>query len=131
MEVNKIVETINALSEKFGIAADSAGSYMEALTAKVVAYEIIQSWVCMGVCLAIIIGMLMSFKPLKKLAISKAEANTYSSWYEVFIAYVVISLGIIAIIFGCGIVGQIFDLIKCKTCPELILADLIKSYLNS
>lgn len=123
----QIIEVIDSLCEKFGIAidwtADNVIPYIETLCTKFINYEIYTSifWICFMValsCLLWIIGGAAGRKA-KKLEWD----DDYVVTYVAVIGY--IAAGIITfatvIVIGC----QIYDIVVAKTFPEKTIYDYI------
>ena len=116
---SEIIEVLDYLGEKFGIAIDWTSNnvlpYLQALVDKFIKWEIFASilWIAIATfIIAIIIG-LMNLKGVR-------EANE-DLW---------VLAGIIILGFFIVICVQIFNIIECNVFPEKVLYDFIKTMLN-
>ena len=115
---SEIIEVLEYLGQKFGIAIDWTGEnvlpYLEELFAKFIAWETQTSiaWIVIAgsaTALALIIAVALSF---------------FSDFSEVG-WYIFAAVAIVAIII---ISFQVFDIIECKTFPEKTVFDYIQQY---
>ena len=121
---SEIIEVLDYLGEKFGIAIDWTSNnvlpYLQTLADKFIKWEISTSivWIVIAAfVIAIIIG-LMSLKGVR-------EANEdYCDGMLWVLAGVIIIVSFIVICI------QIFDIIECNIFPEKALYDFIKVMLN-
>ena len=116
---SEIIEVLDYLGEKFGIAIDWTSNnvlpYLQALVDKFIKWEIFASilWIAIATfIIAIIIG-LMNLKGVR-------EANE-DLW---------VLAGIIILGFFIVICVQIFNIIECNVFPEKVLYDFIKVMLK-
>ena len=121
---SEIIEVLDYLGEKFGIAIDWTNNnvlpYLQTLVDKFIQWEISTSilWIAIAAfIIAIIIG-LMNLKGVR-------EANEYCCD-----GMLLIPAGIIILGFFIVICVQIFDIIECNVFPEKVLYDFIKTMLN-
>lgn len=126
---NQIIEVINALCEKFGIAIDWTGQnvmpYVQELMKKAVNYEL---WTSVGWISLCVIGTILCF--FIAWVMTKTKDFDWSDVeYEVIpsIAFNLnacgICLGIVLVIITAF---QIFDIITCLTFPEKIIFNMIQ-----
>lgn len=129
MEANKVVEVIDALCEKFGVAIDWTSKnvvpYIEQLCSKFVMYEIITSvvWIVCFVIFTIFGGVMVKIFHKKALA-DDYDYDCLSSWVATF-SWSLLILGTIACIIG--IPKQIFDIVECKVFPEKFIFEYISN----
>ena len=121
---SEIIEVLDYLGEKFGIAIDWTSNnvlpYLQALVDKFIKWEISTSilWIAIAIfIIAIIIG-LMNLKGVR-------EANEDCCDGMLWIPASIIILGFFIVI-----CVQIFDIIECNVFPEKVLYDFIKTMLN-
>ena len=121
---SEIIEVLDYLGEKFGIAIDWTSNnvlpYLQTLVDKFIQWEISTSilWIAIAIfIIAIIIG-LMNLKGVR-------EANEYCFDCMLWIPASIIILGFFIVI-----CVQIFDIIECNVFPEKVLYDFIKTMLN-
>ena len=121
---SEIIEALDYLGEKFGIAIDWTSNnvlpYLQALVDKFIKWEISTSilWIAIAIfIIAIIIG-LMNLKGVR-------EANEDCCDGMLWIPASIIILGFFIVI-----CVQIFDIIECNVFPEKVLYDFIKTMLN-
>ena len=121
---SEIIEVLDYLGEKFGIAIDWTSNnvlpYLQTLADKFIKWEISTSilWIAIAVfVIAIIIG-LMTLKGIREL---NEEIGDGILW---------IPAGILILGFFIVICVQIFDIVECNIFPEKVLYDFIKIMLN-
>ena len=118
MVSSQIIDVINELCSKFGIAIDwsqeNVQPYLESLVVKAVNYELYTSimWI---VIVAILIGIGLFY-------LSKANKCKRKDPYRRLAWFLLI----IAIIF---IIYNVTDVIECVTFPDKVVFDMIYSYL--
>ncbi len=128
----QIIEVLNALCEKFGIAIDWTASnmlpYVESLTHKFIAWEISTSvfWI-----LFMTILTTASFLISKKIY-AKYQDTKYdcTNWDIANIAGWIITICItlaLVVTIGC----QIHDIITCVTFPEMMLIEKIQGLMQT
>ena len=120
---SEIIEVLDYLGEKFGIAIDWTNNnvlpYLQTLVDKFIQWEISTSilWIAIAIfVIAIIIG-LMNLKGVRE-----ANEETYGMVW--------IPAGLLILGFFVVICVQIFDIIECNIFPEKVLYDFIKTMLN-
>ena len=133
----QIIQIIDALCEKFGIAIDWTAAtilpYIETLCGRLITYEIATS--ATGIIICVIINIIV-WRVVKKYwpkVCAQAKSN-YSAYdvngYEVAQAFIVIGSVIIGITTISVIMVQIFDIIKCVCFPELYVYEYISALLQ-
>lgn len=122
MVSSQIIDVINELCSKFGIAIDwsqkNVQPYLESLVTKAVNYELYTSimWIVIG---AILFGIGLFY-------LSKADKYTESDYIcKRILAWFLL---IVAIIF---IICNTNDVIKCITFPDKVVFDMIYSHLQT
>lgn len=125
----QIIQVIDALCDKFGIAMDWTGEnvipYVEILCKKLVTYEICTSvaWIVIAV-IAIMCSVIVAKKIYTEL--------TSGEYFDEFLSVLILTI-IIFIIVGSvtAFITQIFDVIKCVTFPEMHVFEYIQGIMNA
>lgn len=121
---SEIIEVLDYLGEKFGIAIDWTSNnvlpYLQTLVDKFIKWEISTSivWIIIA---AFIIAIIIGLMNLKGVREANEDYCDGMLW---------ILAGIIIIVSFIVICIQIFDIIKCNIFPEKALYDFIKVMLN-
>ena len=121
---SEIIEVLDYLGEKFGIAIDWTSNnilpYLQTLVDKFIQWEISTSilWIAIAVFVIAIIISLMNLKGIREF---NEEIGDGILW---------IPAGIIILGFFIVICVQIFDIVECNVFPEKVLYDFIKIMLN-
>ena len=132
----QIIQVINVLCEKFGIAVDWTGQnvipYIEILCKKLITYEIVTSIVWIVAMSLLSIGSIMAFKklaPTFKKGLEEDNENCDNVWHigTFFAIFGFILLNFIS--FGV-IITQIIDIIKCITFPEMYVFEYISRFIQ-
>ena len=133
MVSNQIIEVLNEICNKFGLAIDwtskNVQPYLQELIAKCVAYKFATSimWLVYGI-LACILGSVFA-----KLAVGSwkkyREAGAGSDYdtdcfFHSLVSGIFLFLGIVMIIYN------ITTMIACKTFPEKVVLDMITQYMK-
>ena len=138
MVSNQIIDVINELCDKFGIAIDwsqkNVQPYLESLVTKAVSYEFYTSvmWIVIGV---IILGIgwfyLSKANKCKKRYIKykcdhMIDTESDGIWKDLYriLAWFLFIIAILLIVCNAN------DIIKCITFPDKVMFDLIDTYLN-
>ena len=127
---DQIIEVLEALFEKFGIAIDWTGQnvlpYVQELMKRAVSYELWTS--VMG------IVFFLLFTGICWFIVWRLSKTPDFRWYDVFeegaptIAAIFATIGAFLTIFSIiGIIAQTTDIITCLTFPEKIIFDMIQS----
>lgn len=133
---NQIIQVLDALCDKFGMAIDWTGQnvlpYVQELIKKVVNYEIYTS---IGWLLILVVFIFAFFKPICWYVKNRHDKNnkiikfiTDDEYY--FCAgsgLFLIFGGICTVISIIGVVTQVMDIITCLTFPEKIIFNMIQS----
>ena len=127
---NQIVEVLDALCEKFGLAIDwteqNVTPYIQELMEKIITYELWTSVMWIVICA--IMTFLCFFIAWR---ISKTEGFDWDDInIEVFpsIACTLIFCGsVLSIVLGVVLIVQSLDIITCLTFPEKIIFNIIQS----
>ena len=120
---SEIIEVLDYLGEKFGIAIDWTSNnvlpYLQALVDKFIKWEISTSilWIVIA---AFIIVMTITLINLK--GFCEINEETYGMLW--------VPAGLLILGFFVVICVQIFDIIECNVFPEKVLYDFIKTMLN-
>ena len=126
---NQIIEVLNYLGEKLGIAIDWSSEnvvpYITTLCQKLISYEIWTSVAGMGLVLFLaIIGSILAIVYRKQLK----EGWEYADFGAVAATTVLVAIYVATII----VVGvETFDIIKCITFPEMYVFEYVQSLVNS
>lgn len=125
MSSNQVIDVLDALCRKFGIAIDwtskNVQPYLTELMTKCVTYKfsIDIVWMCVAG-LLLIVGVVF-------LAIALKSKKTHQYWDDWEFSFVVISVScLIVIIIICCI--AIPEIIACKTFPEKVILDMLHHY---
>lgn len=120
---SEIIEVLDYLGEKFGIAIDWTSNnvlpYLQALVDKFIKWEISTSilWIAIATFIIAMIIILMNLKGFRKI-----NEDTYGMLWTF--------AGILILGFFAIICFQIFDIVECNVFPEKVLYDFIKTMLN-
>lgn len=128
----QIIQVINALCEKFGIAinwtSENVLPYVELLCRKLIMYEIWTSIAWTIVAITMIIASVMFYKKMRVNYKEKSKEATFSwetaDWEIGFIISIIIAIASV-IIGGTMIICQILDIIKCLTFPEMYVFEYV------
>lgn len=129
---NQIIQVLDALCDKFGMAIDWTGQnvmpYVKELMKKVVNYEL---WTSVGWLLICVAFIFVFFKLIYWYVKNQNnESNIildFLDYNEAFLVLFLIFGGILPIIATIGTVTQIMDIITCLTFPEKIIFNMIQS----
>lgn len=132
---DQIIQVIDALCEKFGIAMDWTGEnvlpYVEALCKKLVTYKICVTAADVLIYILVIVGCVLAAKKLYPVFKDGIEEQGVCEcgWTiaAVFSAIAVCTLILIMFISACC---GIEDIVKCVTFPELYVFEFLKQYLQ-
>ena len=120
---SEIIEVLDYLGEKFGIAIDWTSNnvlpYLQALVDKFIKWEISTSivWIAIAAFVIAMIIILMNLKTFRKI-----NEDTYGMLQIPIIVLIIVSFIVICI--------QIFDIVECNMFPEKALYDFIKVMLK-
>jgi hypothetical protein len=124
---NKVVEVIDALCEKFGIAVDWTSNnvlpYVTELMGRFIKLEIATSifWMCFVPMLTLIIFFVT--KHFHKKAVEVEWDDDEPACWVAFIGWMVFVALTIASIIVIGV--QLYDIIECVTMPEKVIIDYL------
>ena len=120
---SEIIEVLDYLGEKFGIAIDWTSNnvlpYLQTLVDKFIKWEISTSIVWIVIAAFVMVGMIILIN-LK--GVREINEETYGMLWIPIIVSIIVSLIVICI--------QIFDIIECNILPEKALYDFIKVMLK-
>lgn len=134
----QIIEVLNALCEKFGVAidwtADNVLPYVESLCVKLITWEIWTSVYWIGLMtLLFVIFLFVSKKITKQYIKARDDGDDLDAEFGWFLGAICswIVFGIIAItsMFVIGI--QTHNIITCVTFPEMMLVEKIQSLMST
>ena len=120
---SEIIEVLDYLGEKFGIAIDWTSNnvlpYLQTLVDKFIKWEISTSivWIIIAAFVIVAMIVLINLKGIREI-----NEETYGMLWIPIIALIIVSFIVICI--------QIFDIIECNIFPEKALYDFIKVMLN-
>lgn len=120
---SEIIEVLDYLGEKFGIAIDWTSNnvlpYLQTLVDKFIKWEISTSilWIAIAIFIIAMTIALMNLKGFREIT-----EETYGMLW--------VPAGILILGFFIIICVQIFDIIECNVFPEKVLYDFIKTMLN-
>ena len=120
---SEIIEVLDYLGEKFGIAIDWTSNnvlpYLQALVDKFIKWEISTSilWIAIAAFIIVMTITLINLKGFREIN----EETCGMLW---------VPAGLLIFGFFVVICVQIFDIIECNIFPEKVLYDFIKTMLN-
>ena len=120
---SEIIEVLDYLGEKFGIAIDWTSNnvlpYLQALVDKFIKWEISTSilWIAIAAFIIVMTITLINLKGFREI-----NEETYGMLW--------VPVGLLILGFFVVICVQIFDIIECNIFPEKVLYDFIKTMLN-
>lgn len=132
MVSNQIIEVLNEICNKFGLAIDwtskNVQPYLQELMGKCVAYKFATSimWLIFGIVVCILGSVLArmvvgSWEKYQKEPYSDYDAG-YFFWSMV--SGVLLTVGIVMVVYN------ITTMIACKTFPEKVVLDMITQYMK-
>ena len=120
---SEIIEVLDYLGEKFGIAIDWTSNnvlpYLQTLADKFIKWEISTSIVWIIIAVFVMVGMIVLIN-LKR--VREINEETYGMLWIPIIVLIIVSFIVICI--------QIFDIVECNMFPEKALYDFIKVMLK-
>lgn len=134
---DQIIEVLDALCEKFGVAidwtSDNVLPYVESLCTKLISWEIWTSVYWIGLMTLISIILLFVSKKITKEYV-KIRDDCYH--YEEDCLFVTaicswVAFGVTAIVSMFVIGDEIYDIITCVTFPEMMLIEKIQSLMQT
>ena len=120
---SEIIEVLDYLGEKFGIAIDWTSNnvlpYLQTLADKFIKWEISTSivWIVIAAFVIVVMIVLINLKGIREIN----EEIDGMLWIPIIVS-IIVSFIVICI--------QIFDIIECNIFPEKALYDFIKVMLN-
>ena len=120
---SEIIEVLDYLGEKFGIAIDWTSNnvlpYLQALVDKFIKWEISTSilWIAIAIFVIVMTITLINLKGFREI-----NEETYGMLW--------VPAGLLILGFFVVICVQIFDIVECNVFPEKVLYDFIKTMLN-
>ena len=120
---SEIIEVLDYLGEKFGIAIDWTSNnvlpYLQTLVDKFIQWEISTSivWIAIAAFIIVMTITLINLKGFREI-----NEETYGMLW--------VPAGLLILGFFVVICVQIFDIIECNIFPEKVLYDFIKTMLN-
>lgn len=133
---DQIIQVIDALCEKFGIAVDWTSEniipYVQTLGGKLISYELITSIYLIVLMVIITVVYTIVFKKTYKYFCKKVDEERYDECgWSVARAFFVAGLLCITLATIIVIAIQTNDIIKCLTFPELFIFEYISNLLQS
>lgn len=130
----QIIQVIDALCEKFGIAMDWTGEnvipYFETLCEKLIKYEIATSLASITFMFLFVIGCIIATKKLYPIFKNGIERDCDYGWIVGSVC-AIIALAIVGIIAITVFVDNTMDIIKCVTFPEMYVFEYIQGIMNT
>lgn len=135
----QIIEVLNDICEKFGIAVDWTSKniqpYLKELMTKCINYKLATDivWLVVGIVLLIIGGVLLRFafnNRRKYLEINDYYERMHSNLDETAATQIIFG----GICLGIAVILTLYftiNLITCVTFPEKIILDMVRSYLTN
>ena len=127
---DQIIQVLDALCEKFGLAVDWSGKnvipYLKELSTRIISWEIATSilWIVIGVVMTIIgiIGATYIWKQKDEYTYF-GDMDEGITWF--FIASIMLAgVGVLCVLFQC------FDIVEAIYLPEKIFYDLLQQYIK-
>ena len=129
----QIIQVIDALCEKFGIAVDWTSQniipYVETLCEKLFTYEIVTSIAWMVIMVLLSIGSIIAAKKLCPILKRKMEEDRWSD-FDVAFNFAIGGTIFVNIVFIIVFGMQIMDIIKCLTFPEMYVFQYINTLIQ-
>lgn len=132
----QIIQVIDALCEKFGIAinwtSENVFPYIETLCKKLVMYEIVTSIFYVAIATLLIIGVILltkKFTPVFKKGLE--EQDYLDIGWTVGTVFAIIGLVIFSIVIISVFGQQITDIIKCTVFPEMYIFKYISKLISA
>ena len=129
----QIIQVIDALCEKFGIAVDWTSQnvipYVETLCKKLITYEIVTSIAWITFMMLLSIGSIITAKKLYPIITKKIKEETYNDW-DVALGFIIGGTIFVNIVTTSVIGVQIADIIKCLTFPEMYVFQYVNTLIQ-
>lgn len=133
----QIIQVIDALCEKLGIAIDWTGEnvipYLETLCGKLISYEIGTSIAWMVIWVVLSVGCMVAtkkFYPVFKNGLEKDKTN-YDIGWSLASVFSIIALAIIHLTTIIVVGTQVMDIVKCLTFPEMYVFEYVQNIINA
>lgn len=132
----QIIQVIDSLCEKFGIAINWTGEnvipYVEILCKKLITYEVCTSAVSMLFSIVMIVGCTLLIKKFFPTFRDgwKRDLEDYNCGWIVTSIFASIGLAIIYMVSICDIYCQTTDIIKCLTFPEMYVFEYVSNLIQ-
>lgn len=133
---DQIIQVLDALCEKFGIAIDWTSAnvlpYLTTLMSKLVLWEIWSSVAWMGIFAILVVISVIGIKrltPVFKAGIER-DKRTYDCDWQIGSILAIIGLCILYLATILVIGTQIMDIIKCCTFPEMFIFEYIQGLIK-
>lgn len=132
MVSNQIIEVLNEICNKFGLAIDwtskNVQPYLQELMTKCVAYKFATSimWLIFGI-IVCILGS--AFARMAVGSWKKYQKEPYAD-YDTNCFFQTMASGILLIVGITMVVCNIITMIACKTFPEKVVLDMITQYMK-
>lgn len=131
----QIVQVLDALCEKFGIAIDWTSEhvipYIGELCTKLVSWEIWTSVAWMVIMAVLVMIGAVIVKKLHPIFKKRIEAQTWcqDDWTIGWV-FIIIGLVLLCLVAGIVIMVQTMDIIKCVTFPEMFVFEYVQNVIN-
>lgn len=134
----QIIQVINTLCEKFGMAIDWTSEnvipYVMTLCGKLITYEIWTSvaWIVLMLVLCLIaVIATKKLHPTFKAGVERDKKNPYDvGGWEIGSIFAIVGLIALGLVSTIVIVCQVADIIKCLTFPELYVFEYIQGLIG-
>lgn len=133
----QIIQVIDALCEKLGIAIDWTSEnvipYIETLCGKLISYEIGTSIAWMVIWVVLSVGCMVAtkkFYPVFKNGLEEDKTN-YDIGWSLASVFSIIALAIIHLTTIIVVGTQVMDIIKCLTFPEMYVFEYVQNIINA
>lgn len=129
----QIIQVIDALCEKFGIAVDWTSKniipYVESLCGKLVTYEIVTSIVWVAFMTLLSIGSIIAAKKFCSIVKKKMEEDWWGDW-EIPFGLTICTAIIVVLVSIIVTAVQTMDIIKCLTFPEMYVYQYVSTLIQ-
>lgn len=130
----QIIQVIDALCEKFGMAIDWTGEnvipYIEVLCGKLVAYEIGTSIARMAIMILLSIGSIVATKKLTPVFKRNIERGGWDNDWDIGAWFAIVGLVILNLVTLIVVCVQTMDIIKCVTFPEMYIFEYVSTLIQ-
>lgn len=130
----QIIQVIDALCEKFGMAIDWTGEnvipYIEVLCGKLIAYEIVTSIAWMAIMILLSIGSIVATKKLIPVFKRNIDRGGWDNVWDIASWFAIAGLVLLNFATLIVICVQTMDIIKCTTFPEMYIFEYVSKLIQ-